>query len=72
VINNYVRDVSVPFVGGSFPTIIGLIFLAIVIVSPDGLMGVWERLTRLFFDVRGGGSAPPPVEVQTAVPGAGS
>ena len=45
VINNYVRDVSVPVVGGSFNTVIGLVFLAIVIVSPDGLMGVWDRLT---------------------------
>ena len=31
-------------VGGTFNTVIGFIFLAIVIVSPDGLMGVWERL----------------------------
>jgi branched-chain amino acid transport system permease protein len=46
VINNYVRDVTVPLVGGSFKTIIGLVFLAIVVVSPDGLMGMWERLTR--------------------------
>ena len=46
VINNYVRDVSVPLVGGSFKTIIGLVFLAIVIVSPDGLMGAWDRVTR--------------------------
>ena len=45
VINNYVRDVSVPIAGGSFNTIIGLVFLAIVIVSPGGLMGAWGRLT---------------------------
>ncbi len=44
VINNYVRDVSLPFLGGSFNTVIGLIFLAIVIVSPGGLMGLWDRL----------------------------
>jgi branched-chain amino acid transport system permease protein len=47
VINNYVRNVSLPFFGGSFNTIIGLIFLAIVIVSPDGLMGLWDRLWGL-------------------------
>jgi branched-chain amino acid transport system permease protein len=41
VINNYVRH-SVPLVGGSFNTVIGLIFLAIVVVSPDGLMGLWD------------------------------
>ena len=44
IINNYVRDVSVPVLGGSFNTVIGLIFLAIVIVSPSGLMGLWDRL----------------------------
>jgi len=57
VINNYVRDVSLPVVGGSFNTIIGLVFLAIVIVSPDGLMGAWDRLASQFFGRRGG--APP-------------
>src|SRR5918998_3448027 len=31
VINNYVRDVEVPIAGGSFNTIIGLVFLAIII-----------------------------------------
>jgi branched-chain amino acid transport system permease protein len=30
--------------GGSFNTIIGIIFLVIVLVSPDGLLGLWERL----------------------------
>ena len=58
VIDNYVRDVSVPVLGGSFNTIIGLIFLAIVLVSPDGLMGVWGRLTSRG-RARGG---DPPVE----------
>ena len=50
VIQNYVRDFYVPglsfggtLFGGSFNTIIGIIFLAIVIVSPDGLMGIWNR-----------------------------
>jgi branched-chain amino acid transport system permease protein len=47
VINNYVRDVEVPVAGGSFNTIIGLIFLAIVVVSPGGLMGLWDRITQL-------------------------
>jgi branched-chain amino acid transport system permease protein len=50
VINNYVRDVSVPVVGGSFNTVIGLIFLAIVIISPGGLMGLWDRLWSLTRD----------------------
>jgi branched-chain amino acid transport system permease protein len=53
VINNYVRDIQFPFadekgvlpwVGGSFNTVIGVVFLLIVLVSPDGLMGVWNRV----------------------------
>jgi branched-chain amino acid transport system permease protein len=55
VINNYVRDVELPVIGGSFNTIIGLIFLVIVIVSPDGLMGLWDRLWRSLGG-RGGGT----------------
>ena len=53
VINNYVRDswltdlLDTLRIGGSFNTIIGLVFLVIVIVSPDGLMGVWDRLWGL-------------------------
>ena len=31
-------------IGGTFNTVIGFIFLAIVLVSPDGLMGIWDRL----------------------------
>jgi branched-chain amino acid transport system permease protein len=53
VINNYIRDswltdlLDTIGVGGSFNTIIGLIFLTIVIVSPDGLIGLWDRLWGL-------------------------
>jgi branched-chain amino acid transport system permease protein len=53
IIDNYVRDFEVPglgmggtLFGGSFNTLIGIIFLAIVLVSPDGLLGLWERLFR--------------------------
>jgi branched-chain amino acid transport system permease protein len=51
LIENKVREgefldflVPVPFLGGTFTTVVGFIFLAIVVVSPDGLMGIWERL----------------------------
>ena len=50
LIGNYVRDswltelLDDVHIGGSFNTIIGLIFLLIVIVSPDGLVGLWDRL----------------------------
>jgi len=54
VMRDYVRDFNVPglsfggtLFGGSFNTIIGIIFLAIVLVSPDGLLGIWGRLFDL-------------------------
>jgi branched-chain amino acid transport system permease protein len=68
VINNYVRDIQFPFadekgvlpwVGGSFNTVIGVIFLLIVLVSPDGLMGLWNRMWSA---VRRGGPPQPQVE----------
>jgi branched-chain amino acid transport system permease protein len=51
VINNEVTNripaSGLPVIGGTFNTVIGFIFLAIVIVSPDGLMGLWDRLWAL-------------------------
>ena len=38
------RRTGCPVVGGTFNTVIGVIFLAIVLVSPDGLMGIWDRI----------------------------
>jgi len=73
VINNYVRDSWLTRllddigIGGSFNTIIGVIFLVIVIVSPDGLMGFWGRITGSFGGR--GRDAPPAPEV--AVEGIG-
>lgn len=62
-IDTYARDVHIPglglggtLFGGSFNTIIGVIFLAIVVISPNGLMGLWERLVDLVVGRRG--SAP--------------
>jgi branched-chain amino acid transport system permease protein len=50
IIQNYVRDFNFPLLGfggtlfgGSFNTVIGIIFLLIVLVSPGGLMGIWDR-----------------------------
>ena len=48
VIENQVTD-RIPseglwVIGGTFNSVVGFVFLAIVIVSPDGLMGIWERL----------------------------
>lgn len=44
VINNYAPSVSL--IGDRFHTLIGIIFLIIVLVSPNGLMGLWERVIR--------------------------
>jgi len=63
VIENYVRDFQVPglsfggtLFGGSFNTIIGILFLLIVCVSPGGLMGIWDRV--LSASGRARGAAP--------------
>ena len=42
-VTNRIPSDGLPIIGGTFNTVIGFIFLAIVIVSPDGLMGLWER-----------------------------
>lgn len=69
-INNYVRDswltrlLDEIYIGGSFNTIIGLVFLLIVIVSPDGLMGLWDRAWG--YARRGGGSDGPTVTASPA------
>ena len=46
--------------GGSFNTLIGIIFLAIVVVSPDGLMGIWGRLFQPRRESGAGGGEPAP------------
>ena len=66
-VTNRIPSEGLPVIGGGFTTVIGLIFLVIVIVSPDGLMGLWERLWRAF-----GHSGPPAVEVAPAGPATGS
>jgi branched-chain amino acid transport system permease protein len=45
VLNNYAQQIG--FVGPRFATLIGAIFLVIVLVSPGGLMGLWERALSL-------------------------
>jgi branched-chain amino acid transport system permease protein len=64
-ITNRIPSSGLPVIGGTFNTVIGLIFLAIVIVSPDGLMGMWDRLWSL-----AGRGGPPQgvVDVQQPAP----
>jgi branched-chain amino acid transport system permease protein len=45
ILNNYSQQIS--FIGPRFATLIGAIFLVIVLVSPGGLMGLWERTVSL-------------------------
>jgi branched-chain amino acid transport system permease protein len=59
---------GLPVIGGTFNTVIGFVFLAIVLVSPDGLMGIWEKLWTV--GRRRGG--PPAVEVALSEPAAGT
>jgi branched-chain amino acid transport system permease protein len=51
MVNNYVRDVpglnQIGLSEARFNTIIGLIFLIIVLLSPDGLIGIGQRIVRL-------------------------
>ena len=49
IINNEINtyNVTVPAIGGSFYTVIGLIFLVIVLVSPGGLLGIWDPIGNL-------------------------
>jgi branched-chain amino acid transport system permease protein len=41
LLNNYAQDVG--FIGDRFHTLIGVVFLVIVLVSPDGLLGLGQR-----------------------------
>jgi branched-chain amino acid transport system permease protein len=44
VLDNWLRGVDL--VGNRFNTVIGAVFLAIVLISPGGLMGIWGSLTN--------------------------
>jgi branched-chain amino acid transport system permease protein len=53
VINNYSPRIG--FIGERFHTLIGAIFLVIVLVSPGGLIGLWEKLLEQRGRLRRGG-----------------
>jgi branched-chain amino acid transport system permease protein len=65
-ITNRIPASGLPVIGGTFNTVIGLIFLAIVLVSPDGLMGLWDRL----WDVARRRSGPPEAQPDLQEPAA--
>jgi branched-chain amino acid transport system permease protein len=68
IVNNYSQQIS--FIGPRFHTLIGAIFLVIVLVSPGGLVGLWERVVDLTFGrARGRGPTDPnPIEVGQVEP----
>jgi branched-chain amino acid transport system permease protein len=54
MLDTYARGIS-----DRFTTYIGVIFLAIVVVSPDGVMGLWRSLDRRVRGFFNGGGRPP-------------
>jgi branched-chain amino acid transport system permease protein len=66
IINNYSQRID--FIGPRFHTLIGAIFLVIVLVSPGGLIGLWERVVNLFSGRRRGPLDRTPIELGQAEP----
>jgi branched-chain amino acid transport system permease protein len=72
VINNYFQRIG--FSWGTwisqerFHTLIGLVFLLIVLISPGGIVGLWERLVTLVSGRRRGRLDRNPIEAQPAEP----
>ena len=64
VLDNWTRGIDL--IGQRFNTVIGAIFLAIVLLSPGGLMGIWQLVTdsvgRLFSRKP---PTPPPLRPET-------
>ena len=61
VINNYSQRIG--FIGPRFHTLIGAIFLVIVLVSPGGLIGLWERCTAFSRGRRRGPGDREPIDL---------
>ena len=66
IINNYSQRID--FIGPRFHTLIGAIFLLIVLVSPGGLVGLWEHVLKLFSGRRRGPPDRTPVGLGQAEP----
>jgi branched-chain amino acid transport system permease protein len=66
IINNYSQRIG--FIGPRFHTLIGAIFLVIVLLSPGGLVGLWERVLDLFSGRRRDPLDRAPVEIRHAEP----
>ena len=60
LINNYIQDYLGTY-GDRIRTVVGLIFLVIVLVAPAGLMGLWERFTHASREEGEGRRGPPSI-----------
>jgi branched-chain amino acid transport system permease protein len=67
VVNNYSQEVS--FIGPRFHTLIGAIFLVIVLVSPGGLVGLWDRVVETMFGRHRRPTDPNPIDLGQVEPG---
>jgi branched-chain amino acid transport system permease protein len=67
IINNYSQQIS--FIGPRFNTLIGAIFLVVILVSPGGLVGLWENAVGFVSGRRRPPSGRTPVEVGQAEAG---
>ena len=68
--NNYLRDLpladKIGLTEARFNTVVGLVVLAIVVLSPDGLMGLIDRMRNVAQKRTGAGrSAAPPGQCST-------
>ena len=63
VLDNWTRGIDL--IGGRFNTVIGVIFLVIVLLSPGGLMGIWQSVTD-FVTRRLAPTGPAPPSVRPA------
>ena len=66
IVNNYAQQIS--FIGPRFETLIGAIFLVVVLVSPGGLIGLWERMLAVSFTRRREPSDRNPLDIGQAEP----
>jgi len=55
---------SIDFVGERFSTVIGCIFLVIVLLSPGGLLGIWDSVRSAVFRRSRGSGTPPPAAAE--------
>ena len=69
-LDNWTRGIDI--IGQRFNTVIGAIFLAIVLLSPGGLMGIWQSITNFLERQLSGGPPTRPGPADEARPASNS